>query len=119
MPQHFATRTGTGLFADAINRKGNQHNCPPIVNTTAAAWRNAFFEHWSLPWRDKTLNGRRSNAAPIPTWLHVPQFDALVMRSDMHPALECTHWCYSPFLYAPMWDGVAAALSQYEILGNG
>ena len=127
MPQHFRTRTGSGLFSDALHRQGPHPSCPQIANESAAAWRNAFFARWSQPWRERALlagastaeDGRSRLLFKAPLWMDVPLFDALLPRGDMHPALECTHWCYSPFLYAAHFDAVAAAMEQYDRKGGG
>ena len=33
----------------------------------------------------------------------VPQFDVLADRWDAHIAPDCTHFCYSLFLWEPVW----------------
>ena len=64
-------------------------------------------------------DGRSRLVFKAPLWMDVPLFDALLPRGDMHPALECTHWCYSPFLYAAHFDAVAAAIEQYDRIKGG
>ena len=40
----------------------------------------------------------------------VPLFEALLPRWDVHVAPDCTHFCYAPPLWEPLWRGVAVAL---------
>ena len=41
----------------------------------------------------------------------VPAFRALLPRHDLHAAPDCTHFCYSPWLWAPIWRAAADALA--------
>jgi len=41
----------------------------------------------------------------------VPAFRALLPRHDLHAAPDCTHFCYSPWLWAPIWRAAAEALA--------
>ena len=106
-PQHFHGADGTGLFAD----KKKPVSCRAVLNRTAAAWRNDHFEQWvRTPIQFEEL-------PPNPQLFHdhwriVRQFDALLPMQLMHPVNDCTHFCYSPFLYGPAWDGIGAALVE-------
>lgn len=97
-PQHFNGADGTGLFSD----KKKPVSCAAIRNFTAAAWRNDHFDQWSRA-RQPELNSEG--------WRIVRQFDALLPLQLMHPVNDCTHFCYSPFLYGPAWDGIGSVLS--------
>ena len=42
----------------------------------------------------------------------VPAFEALLVRHDLHAPPDCTHFCYSPFVWEPLWQAAAAALER-------
>lgn len=44
----------------------------------------------------------------------VSAFDALATRHDLHRPPDCTHFCYSPFLWEPMWADAARALASVK-----
>lgn len=120
MPQHFKTPTGSGLFSDVANRRDPHMRCKPVTDVNASSWRNHLYTRWSRSRREPAQELRAiSGTTTVPAWLDVAQFDALLPRYDMHPFSECTHWCYSPFLYMPMWEGVASALARYQSLQRG
>ena len=112
-PQHFATKTGSGSFGDAVSESGT---CAPITDTRLAGWRNAAFAAWSKPWRGSL------GAA----WAAVPTFDIFFDRHDLHVTYysgrteqnrkgmkwDCTHFCFSPLLYVPVWERAARALAE-------
>ena len=64
-------------------------------------------------------------AQPEPPWVRLRLFHLFLDRYDMHGSttdpktrripgvgVDCTHFCFSPWLYAPVWDAAvnAAAL---------
>ena len=91
-----------------MKRECSEHGaCGPLVGADdptdehmrKAGWRNRQFERWSRPWRG------RSNR----TFGVVAAFAALAPRHDLHVAPDCTHFCFTPHLWAPVWRAAAAA----------
>jgi hypothetical protein len=44
----------------------------------------------------------------------VPAFAALLPRHDLHRPPDCTHFCFTPFLWEPVWHAAANVLAQRE-----
>lgn len=120
-PQHFGGSSGTGLFAErkgsagtgTRGKKEGAISCAAVNVSDAehvhkAGWRNHLFEKWSRPWR-----GAKARRHPKdPTVRIVPAFDALLPRHDLHVAPDCTHFCFSPFLWQPVWTAAADVLDD-------
>ena len=94
-PQHFATTSGSGTYSELTHP---YTPCEPIRNATLAAWRNELFAEWIAPQR------------PVEGawwWRELSIYGLLVDRSDLHTydnkGWDCTHFCYTPWLYLPIW----------------
>ena len=105
-PQHFKTKTGTGLFSEQ-SHSSQERPCSPIGPSPAqrqrASWWNGYFKNWSKHW---SLGANRSLQAILPV------FSALADRHDLHVAPDCTHYCFTPFTWLPMWHAAATALEH-------
>ena len=115
LPQHFASSDGSGLYDRGYLKRFKPTSCLPIRNASAALWRNTFFHDWIRRRQAEDVDSVTAStyaSALHPLWLEVPLFDAFVPRHDMHTAQDCTHYCYSPFLYAPLWNNAATELSR-------
>ena len=44
----------------------------------------------------------------------VPAFAALLPRHDLHVAPDCTHFCFTPFLWEPVWSAAADVLDSLQ-----
>lgn len=99
LPQHFDTPTGSGLFHERVV---GAKACAAISNLSAAAWRGTLFEAWASE-AIVRLNNRTSHRRPFAYLRHA--FETFAARHDLHAmgANDCTHFCYSPMLYAPVW----------------
>ena len=75
--------------------------------------------------RSEKCPARRPSVQPAPPWVRLRLFHLFLDRHDMHGSstdpktrripgvgVDCTHFCFSPWLYAPVWDAAvnAAAL---------
>ena len=103
-PQHFVTACGSGLWEDRIEHGDATHACAAVTNRTRANWRNEQFARWLGEW---PADVRRRV-------LVVHAFDFLLERHDLHAPLDgaiadCTHFLYSPFVWAHVWDGANSA----------
>ena len=49
-------------------------------------------------------------AATASLFQTVSAFRALLPRHDLHVAPDCTHFCYTPLVWAPVWSDAARAL---------
>jgi hypothetical protein len=49
---------------------------------------------------------------PPPELVILPWWNFTAQLHMMHPATECTHYCYSPFLYVPLWKGLRLAMDR-------
>ena len=108
-PQHFNSSTGSGAYhkaslSDMSRMKGNR--CVP-ANESRAAWRNDLFNKWVAPHRT------------APGWTEASPFGIFFERHDLHSSFhmkhvgdfaDCTHYCYTPFLYQPVWTLLEHAL---------
>ena len=117
-PQHFEGFGGTGTY----NLAAAFRRCV-AVNASLASWRNALIHGWAAPWR---APGALTPNASHDGWVHVPTFDVFVHRHDLHGSFkpeelhqagkrtqfDCTHYCFSPFLYEPVWALVVRALTR-------
>ena len=51
------------------------------------------------------------SARPHSLFEIAPCFNALLPRSDLHLPPDCTHFCYTPLVWAPVWIALADALN--------
>eukprot|EP00415_Alexandrium_ostenfeldii_P002245 UN2245 len=113
LPQHWLTSTGSGTYDDFVetmkhaadfHKAGDDGICAAITDTGRANWRNEIFGEWlakrSAVWRQHLRV--------------VPAFEYFLNRHDLHTATDCTHFLYSPFTWAKVWDGMAAVLEQSQ-----
>ena len=85
---------------------------------------SAILGRTSAP-RSEKRPARRPSVQPAPPWVRLRLFHLFLDRHDMHGSstdpktrripgvgVDCTHFCFSPWLYAPVWDAAvnAAAL---------
>jgi GDSL/SGNH-like Acyl-Esterase family found in Pmr5 and Cas1p len=122
--QHFDADGGDwGL---RTNTSSNQ--CVPIQNytTAAAAWResrvqaaakaqgyrvvSAMDTHYVGPTRSQEEEVNDDPGSTKPELVILPWWNFTAQLHMMHPAMECTHYCYSPFLYLPLWKGLRLAM---------
>ena len=121
--QHFRGAGRTGAYED---RAETQHQ--PRANGTMATcfcgptdfsedWRNALL-HEGL---QEHARSRRIRLLPYfnltrPRWdMHVAEATQQHGSSDGSPrrvVCDCTHFCYSPFLYEPLWWAIGQAADQ-------
>jgi len=59
------------------------------------SWRTTVFQ--------KVLHERFHTGSMAPAVHILPTYDVLSNLPYMHPGGECTHWCYTPMLYEPIW----------------
>lgn len=61
------------------------------------------------------------NAVDVSILEVVPAFAALLPRHDLHSAPDCTHFCFTPFLWEPVWHAAADAMLavQHKHRANG
>ena len=132
LPQHFNTSSGDGLHAHRIEgHLDASHPRPTCVPTDhkAASWRNAAFDAWiarvrpSAPRTPDNYTERHAAVGRRGTWntrrwVEVPTADIFMDRWDLHswftehsrgPKADCTHYCYTPFLYEPVWSRIERA----------
>ena len=64
-------------------------------------------------WGSALPRGARESLVEV-----VPAFAALAPRADLHVAPDCTHYCYTPYLWAPIWEAAADALERVTSGGN-
>jgi len=50
----------------------------------------------------KALHKRLLLGSMVPAVHILPTYDFMSKLSYMHPG-DCTHWCYTPMLYEPIW----------------
>ena len=141
-PQHFPTERGSGLYAErqrgpcapTLNESAARWR-----ETLFQAWlaprrpvtRDAdvdaggWSEGWSDGRRDGHRDGRRDSHMLL--WRQTSFFHIYNARADLHSRFDpkvqhvpmaaqhssdCTHYCYSPWLYQPMWAIALHALSD-------
>ena len=105
--QHFYTRSGSGSYHER-----EPHQPCAAVNATAAEWRDQLFAKWLEPRR------------PVRRWNEASTFGIYVDRPDLHGKMkngewDCTHYCFSPFLYQPMWSLIEKGLQKLDSARNG
>ena len=72
--------------------------------------------------RSEKRPARRPSVQPAPPWVRLRLFHLFLDRHDMHGSstdpktrripgvgVDCTHFCFSPWLYAPVWDAAVNA----------
>ena len=93
------TPTGSGLFHERVV---GAKACAAISNLSAAAWRGTLFEVWASE-AIVRLNNGTSHRRPFAYLWHA--FETFAARHDLHAmgGIDCTHFCHSPMLYAPVW----------------
>ena len=102
--QHFRTAAGNGLWAEAA--RGGE--CGPITNFSGSNWRNEY-----------VARALRSVCLPDPIPV-VPVHEASVPLWRLHSgAGDCTHYCYAPWIYHPLWSGVEQAARAALGAGRG
>ena len=126
-PQHFSTHTGSGTFKDGLRKDGGkQHRtpCTSVTNVTAAYWRNAAMDAWveaeavaqQQQWRNATMSCE-TRLSPPPAWSLAHRFDIFLPRADLHgiggEVSDCTHYCFTPFLYDVVWRRIAQRLDLH------
>lgn len=113
-PQHFNSSSGSGAYAKASlsdMKRMNGNRCVP-ANESRATWRNDLFKQWVSP--------RRAASG----WAEVSPFGIFFERHDLHSSFhlksvgtmaDCTHYCYTPFIYQPVWTLLEHALQGLAI----
>lgn len=94
LPQHFATKNGTGLYSDHIL---GRNDCPALEQ----------------PWR----HGSDAILAHVRAGSPTPLIDmtSLLEGASVFHSLQvgdCSHFCYSPYLFSPMLTLVGEAIRQ-------
>ena len=126
-PQHFLGGSWQAWrdLKSAVAARGGllPTKCDPVADREAAAWRNIHFSRWtrqrqaqwavSQPSSSSSGQQQRSDATLFRT---VSFFDALLPLASMHSQRDCTHYCYSPFVYGPAWQSIGAALDSDSAL---
>jgi hypothetical protein len=82
---------------------------------------SAILGRTSAP-RSEKRPARRPSVQPAPPWVRLRLFHLFLDRHDMHGSstdpktrripgvgVDCTHFCFSPWLYAPVWDAAVNA----------
>jgi hypothetical protein len=116
-PQHFDTPARDGSYDLRMHLSGDspgRRECIS-VDPLKAAWRNDAFAAWL---HDSQHDGR----LPRERWGFARTFEVFLNRKELHPKYrakgafalghfyDCTHYCFTPFLYEPVWALIARAL---------
>jgi hypothetical protein len=99
-PQHFPSPSG--YFVEHVEGEDSlPYNCLPIANQSSA-----------VDWRNKIPLNELSTGAYDPVEL-LEIHDTLEPFWDMHHhSGDCTHFCYSPVLWQPMWHRLYRILER-------
>jgi len=129
-PQHFPGSSGTGLFAERSHQKAARATCAPISGLDALTagvpsekqrqavdksnWRNRHFASWRRSLARSASNGSAPGDLSKLIDGVLPVHALLMPRHDAKLAPDCTHFCFSPFLWTPMWRTLARLLETHS-----
>ena len=111
----------SGLHSERSHAARDRTACGPVggwtgPNATArnkqalarSNWRNARFASWRRALASGGGGGGADPGGAIDAVL--PVHALLLSRHDAHVPQDCTHFCYSPFLWTPLWSALARQL---------
>lgn len=97
-PQHFHSRSGSGLWGDFLADGPRTGACiPGCINATRRQWRNAMLERVAA---DVGLSDRLVRIDHILRPLHLLHRP----RTSRCAGQDCTHYCFHPRLWSPVLD---------------
>eukprot|EP00900_Chrysochromulina_parva_P006781 jgi/Chrpa1/16103/Chrysochromulina_OHIO_Genome00007369-RA len=124
------TARAAGGFASPGGKVGGKERqlarLPDMAGLARLLWLETLPQHF--PGEDGSGTFRWSAMAasprlqPAPPWVRLRLFHLFLDRHDMHGSstdpktrripgvgVDCTHFCFSPWLYAPVWDAAVNA----------
>lgn len=127
-PQHFTGSSKSGLHSEKSHAFMDLARCSAIGRwegeTDASErtrkalqrsnWRNSAFARWrrnlTRAARNSTSHSTRDLGAVIDGVL--PMHALLASRFDLKAPPDCTHFCFSPFVWTPVWRDAARLLRK-------
>ena len=115
---HYGRENATQFHDETRKSKAFNSGCSPIVYSDVKSqynWRNhILLEVWSK--RQVIFPSWGGNQTPdcptSPTSIYfVPMGETTLASWDMR-AVECTHFCYSPLLFQPLFDAMALSVMR-------
>ena len=98
--QHFATSDGSGLFQHLKRAKGLPNGCMRSSNFNASRYRmNIVDKHYLSKYGRGVIS-----TIPVFEWTYGAYY--------LHHPRDCTHYCYAPGRFQPMWEGISTAITK-------